>query len=82
MNDPLLVRSFKRLGDLFGDGQCFVEWNRAARNALRQILAFDEFHHQCSFFEPVDRRDVWMVQRRQRLRFALEAHHAIGVGGK
>ena len=31
-------------------------------------------------FEAVDGRDVGMVERRQRLRLALESHHAIGIG--
>ena len=46
VNDPLLVRRFEGVGDLLGDGQRLVEGNRASRNALRQILALDEFHHE------------------------------------
>jgi hypothetical protein len=32
------------------------------------------------FFNAVNRRDVWMIQRRQQLRLALEPGEPIGVG--
>ena len=83
MDDPLLVRRFERLGDLLGDGQRLVEGNRASRNALRQILALDEFHDEgvdvTRMFEAVNDRDVGMVQRGQGLGLALEAGEAIGI---
>ena len=54
-----------------------------ARDALRQIVALDEFHHERghapAFFEPVDGGDVRMIQRGQRLGFALEARQALGI---
>ena len=75
MDDPLLVRGFERLGDLLRDGQCFVDRDRASRDALREILALDEFHHErrdaAALFEPVDAGDVRMVQRGEGLGFAL-----------
>ena len=46
MDDPLLVRGFERLGNLLGNGQRFVERNRATGDALREVVAFDQFHHQ------------------------------------
>ena len=39
----------------------------------------DEGVHAVGFFEAVDRADVGMVQRREHLRFALEAREAIGI---
>jgi hypothetical protein len=39
MNDALLVRRFERLGNLLRDRQRFVDGDRPARDALRQILA-------------------------------------------
>ena len=30
-------------------------------------------------FEAVDRRDVWMIERGQDLRFALEAREPLGI---
>ena len=83
MDDPLLVRRFEGFCDLFRDRQRFVDWDRAASDALRQIVAFDQFHdeggHALAFFEPVDTRDVGMIQRGKGLRFALEAREPIGV---
>ena len=66
MNDPLLMRGFERLGDLLRDRQRLVNRDRPARNALRQVLALDEFHHQrtdtVGFFETVNVGDVGMIQ--------------------
>ena len=51
-------------------------WDRAACDALGEVLALDELHHQrrhaAALLEPVDRGDVRMVQRRQRPRLARE----------
>ena len=86
MNDALLVRGFERLGDLLGDRQRLVDRDRAVRDALRQIVALDEFHHEGvdapGFFEAVDGRDVRVVQGRERLRFAREPRQAIGITGE
>ena len=83
MNDALLVRRFERLRDLLGDGQRLIERNGAARDALRQILAFDEFHHQrghvAAIFNAVDGGDVGMIQRREHFRFALKTREPIGI---
>ena len=84
MNDPLLVRRFQRVGDLLGDGKSFVEWNRAARDALREIVALNEFHDERggarTFFEPVDGGDMRMIERGEHFRFALKAREPIGIG--
>ena len=83
MDDALLVRRFERLGDLLRDRQRLVDRDRPARNALRQVLALDEFHHQrtdtVGFFETVDLRDVGMIQRCEGLRFAREPCEPVGV---
>ena len=46
------------------------------RDALRQIVALDQFHDErvgpTAVFEPVDGADVGMVQRGEDLRFALK----------
>ena len=84
MDDPLLVRGFKRYGNLSGDGQRFVNRDRPARDALREILALDQLHHESlhavGVLEPVDRGDVRMIQRGEDFRFALKAGQAVGVG--
>src|SRR6266849_5190882 len=46
MDDVLLVRRLQRLRDLLRVGECFVEWDRALRDALRQVVTLDEFHHE------------------------------------
>ena len=85
MDDALLVRRFERIGDLPRDRQRFVERDGAARDALRQILAFDELHHEraraARSFQPVNRGDVGMIERGEQFGFALEPGEAIGVRG-
>ena len=82
MDDALLMRRFQRLSDLFCDGQSFINRDRAARDALREVITLDEFHHEGvhapGLLEPVNRGDVRMVQGRERLRFALEPCQAFG----
>ena len=83
VDDPLVVRRFKRLGDLFGDGQGFVDRDRSTGDPLREILALDELHHErgdaTAFFEAVNAADVRVIQRRERLRFPLKAGDPLGV---
>ena len=54
---------------------------RPARQSLRQVLAFDEFHHQEShtlvLVESVQDGDVRVVQRGQDLGLALEPFEAL-----
>ena len=51
-----------------------------------EIVALDQFHHErahaAGFFEAVDVRDVRMVQRRERLRFAREPRQPFGISGE
>src|SRR5262245_23068138 len=86
MDDALLVRCFERLRDLLRDRQRLIELDRTAAGALRQVLALDQLHHKRLHprrsFEAIDRRDVGMIQRRERLRFPLEAGEALDVAGK
>ena len=86
MNNALLMGSFERLGDLFRDRQRLRERQRGARDPLRKVLALDQFHDQgvsaSGFLESVNRRDVRMIERRERFRFAFEPRQAARVGGK
>ena len=89
MDDAALVRGFQRVGHLAPDGNRLG--NRQAGHtrppgsceAIGQGLAFDQLHHQrlqpAAFFDPVQRRDVGMVHRRQRSRLVLQASEAPGV---
>ena len=57
------------------------------RAIAREVLALDELHHERAharrrLLEPVDRRDVRVVELREELRFALEARQALGIGGE
>jgi len=66
MNDALLMRSFKSFGNLLGDGERFLQWNRPAGDSIGKCFAFDEFHHQrwavTRFLDVVNRRDIRMIQ--------------------
>src|SRR6185503_6070569 len=50
----------------------------AARDAVRQRLALEQLHDQIVVADVVEGADVRMVQRRDRLRLALEARAQIG----
>jgi hypothetical protein len=69
--------------DLLRDGQGFVARHGSAREAQRQIVTFDEFHHEGShalaFFEAVGRGDVWMIQGSEHFRFALKTREPMGI---
>jgi hypothetical protein len=84
MDDPLLVRGLERVRDLSCDRERFIDRHRASRNTLREVLAFDEFHHEGGrapgFLEPVERSDAQMIQRREHFRLALKPREAIGLG--
>jgi hypothetical protein len=61
---------------LLRDREGFVEGNRATRNALRQVVALDEFHHQrgdaLARLQAEDLRDVRMIEGGEHFGFALE----------
>ena len=46
VHDPLLVRGFESVGDLFRDGQRIGERHRAARDVRGKIVAVDQLHDQ------------------------------------
>ena len=58
----------------------------SAGDSDAQIVAFDQFHHQrghlAGLLEAVNLRDVGMIERRQRLRLALESRQPLRVAGK
>ena len=83
VDDPLLVRGFERVGDLLRDRQRFVERDRAARQPLRQIVAFDQFHdermHAAGFFKSVNVAMLGWLRDASDLRLALKPREPIGV---
>jgi hypothetical protein len=69
----------------FGDRSRFLDPERAARDALREILALYEFHHEgahaAGFFQAVNVRDVRMIEGGEGLGFACEPGEAVAVVG-
>ena len=85
MDDPLLVRGFEGVRDLRRDSERLVDGNRPADDPIGERRALDQLHHQGVYavgvFEPVDLRDVRMIERREHPRFSPEAGEAIGIAG-
>ena len=85
MDDALLVRRLERVTDLPGDGQSLVDRHRPDPEPFGERLPFDELEHESfdavGFHEPVDRADVRMVERGQKLGFPLEPRQPLGVLG-
>ena len=54
----------------------------AGGDALGERRAVDQFKHEGTLFDAVDRGDVGVVQRCQNLCFARETGEAIGIGGE
>ena len=77
------MRGVERVRDLGRNGQRLIKRNRAARDALREVVALDEFHDERggarTFFKPVDGGDVRMIERGEHFRFALKAREPIGI---
>jgi len=86
VDDPELVRRLERVGDLPRDRQRLGERNRPPLEDRAQVLAVDQLHHERAgasrLLEPVDLRDVRVVERRERLRLSREPRDAIRVVGE
>jgi hypothetical protein len=93
VDDALLVRRLERLGNLPRDWQRFVERKRPAPQTLGQVFAIDELHRDergypfmplrpVQSLQPIDVRDVRMVQRRKDLRLTFEPCQAISIERK
>ena len=83
MHDSSIVRGLQRLGQLAGDRQRFIQRQCAAQDALREVLSVDELHrdrvHRARLLDAVNRRDVGVVERGQRLRLAREPRQPVIV---
>ena len=86
MHDADLVRSVQRFGDLPRDHQRVVHRKGTAGDPGCQRLAFDQFHHQRTHVarggQRIDLRDVWVVERRESARLALETRGTVRAQGK
>ena len=85
MDDPLLVGFLNGPGNLPGDLNRIARLHGAPGDAVSQRLALDQFQHQEEdagvLLQAVNGGDVRVIQRSQQMTFALEASHALGVGG-
>ena len=83
MGHRLLVRGFESLRDLLRDWQCFVERDRPTCDALGEILALDQLHHEgfhaVRVLQPVNGGNVRIIQSGEDFRFALKARQSVGV---
>jgi hypothetical protein len=80
-------RGFEGFGNLASDVERLRnrQRRRVTTNPLGQGRAGNELHHQsphiAGFFDTVNLRDVWMIERREQLRFTPEAGEAFGIAG-
>ena len=83
MDDALVVRRLDRLCDLLRDADHLFDRHRPLVDALRQGLAFHQFHDQeplaVDLLEAVDAGDVRVGQRCQHPRLTLEARQPLGI---
>jgi len=86
VDDPVLVGLVERLRDLPGNGEDILNWNGTLRDPIGERRPFDEFHDQraaaVGLFQPIDLRNVGMVQRSERFRFVFEPREPLGIMGK
>ena len=83
MNDTVFVGGLERLGDLARNRERLVQGQGATRDAIGKRWPVDEFKHECvhaaRVFEPVDSRDIWMIQRGEDLCFPSETGKPIRI---
>ena len=72
VDDAPFVRRLERLRDLSGDWQGLVQRQRTFGNTVGQRRPFDEFQHERTFLDPVDLRNVGMIERGKQLGFTLK----------
>ena len=84
MDDPFPMCFGKCVRQLDRVRDRLIERQRAGCQAIGQRSAVDKFQHQILnsvlIADIVQRADVWMIQRRDRLRFALKAATRVGIG--
>ena len=84
VDDALFVRGLEGRGDLRCQRQGLTNRDRSSSDPLSEIVALDELHDErasaCRGFQPVNNRDVRMIERREDLSFALQARETFGIG--
>ena len=80
---PFRMGGLERLGYLTRHRQRFDEWQRTVLDPLRQRDAFDQFEHQglpaVRLLEPVNRRDVGVIEGGEHLSLAPESGQAVRI---
>ncbi len=83
MHDAGAMRRLQGRGDLARHRQRFVDRQRARGEPFGERLSFDQLQDQelraVLILEPVDRGDVWVVERREHPRLALEPRQPVAV---
>ena len=83
MDDPALVRHFERGGNLARDRQRLLRRQRTPRDPLGERRTFDELEDQrvnaARFLQPMNRRDVWMIEGRENPCLLFEARFRLGI---
>ena len=83
MDDAFFVSGLDTASHLLEERKRLFERERSLCDPLSQSLALDELHHEkrCAalVLEPVQRRDVRVIQRRENVSLALEALKALLV---
>ncbi len=86
MNDAFLVRGFEGLRDLQREGQRIRHRDGAPPERVRERGALDELQDEkadpARVLEPVDRRDVRVIESGQQPGLALESGESIGIGSE
>jgi hypothetical protein len=85
MDDAPVVRRLERLGDLSCDAECLVKRKRSPGDPLSERRPRHELHDQeasaFGFLQSVNRRNVGMIERRERLRLARESRSTVRITG-
>ena len=80
------MRRLETTRDLRADRKCVFNGERAGRELFRQRLPLDELENQqarvAGVFDPVDRRDVGVIQRCEEPRLPLQPRETFRVGGE
>ena len=86
VHDAFLVRLFERIGNLARDVTRLVKRQRSPFQTLGEILSLNELEHEegmtVGFLEPMDRRDVGVIQRREDVRLAAKPREAFFIVGE
>ena len=85
MNDALGVGGVQRVGNVDGDAEENVRFQRASRDAIPQILPVQKLHDDEGLTvllpDLMDGADIGMVQRGRCLSLTLEAGQGLRVFG-